>query len=112
MNGNAMRFLKNSFWLVAIILTVSGAIALYAGLPKRVEANEIKNELQDEVNQEQDTALDKLVASLDGYAKAQEMRNEFEQELRQEDLKMRELLIEMIGKNTARIDDIKRPNND
>jgi len=85
---------KNYFWYIGVVVSLVTGIVLYSGLPKRVEATEIKNS-------EQDKALDKLVSSMDGYTKAQEQRNKY-------DLEMRQLLIDMIAKNTDRIDRIKK----
>ncbi len=99
-NGNLVKHGRNLFWVIAAIVIVSNTITLIAGIPRRVEANEVKNVEQDELNAEQNAALAALVKSLGQYAEAQEMRNGH-------DLEMRKLLIEMIGKNTERIDHIK-----
>jgi len=91
---NIEKTVKTSIFAISTIVMIVGAIVLYGGLPKRVEATELKNG-------EQDEALHKLVSSMDGYTKAQEQRN-------RHDLEMRQLLIDMIAKNTDRIDYINR----
>ena len=87
------RYIRNVFAVIIIVITVSSAIANIRSIPNRVFANEIKNK-------EQDEALTKLLNSLHEYTTAQNLRNEGEKELRKRDMEMRELLIEMIRKNT------------